>query len=54
MNDRVDRAFEILKGYCTKKTNCNGCRFEDQKLSGRCILTRDIPADWKKPEKEDK
>lgn len=54
MKDRVDRALDTLKKYCEKRPQCYGCRFEHSEKSGSCVLYRNIPANWKKPDKEDK
>ena len=49
MKDRVDKAFEALKGYCSKRISCDGCRYDNQ---GICALNENVPVDWKKPKKE--
>ena len=48
MKDRIDRAFETLKGYCAKRIDCVGCRHDNK---GACELNINLPVDWKKPEK---
>ena len=49
MKDIVDKAFEVLKGYCSKRTSCDGCRYDNQ---GVCELNENVPVDWKKPKNE--
>lgn len=44
--DRIEKAVRILKGYCNKHTECDGCRFKQG--DGVCILQDNIPIDWKK------
>ena len=44
----IERAFQRLRGYCAKKTNCDNCRFVDNK--GDCVLSITVPCDWKMPE----
>lgn len=47
MKDCIERAFQRLRGYCTKKTDCGGCRFANS--AGECALSVTVPADWKMP-----
>lgn len=43
--DRVDKAVEIIKGYCLKHTNCEKCRFRGE--NGYCMFEGgDVPCDW--------
>ena len=48
MTDRVDKAFEIIKGYCSKQTGCDTCRFLTGN-DGCYLMSRHVPCDWKKP-----
>ena len=48
MRSCIERAFQRLRGYCAKKTNCGNCRFVDNK--GDCVLNITVPCDWKMPE----
>ena len=48
MKDRIDRAFETLKGYCSKRAFCDRCRYDNK---GQCALNEDVPVGWEKPEK---
>jgi hypothetical protein len=44
--DRIDKAVETIKGYCTKHFNCETCRFYE-KESYDCVLSKNIPpCDW--------
>lgn len=48
MKDCIERAFQRLRGYCTKKLNCDNCRFITS--NGGCVLNITVPCDWKMPE----
>lgn len=45
--DRVDKAVETLKGYCTKHSDCyHDCRFYD-KEEDECMFEKSkLPCDW--------
>ena len=45
MKDKVEKAFDTLKGYCQKRVSCeNGCRFY---VEGICIFQQELPpVDW--------
>lgn len=47
MRDCIERAFQRLRGYCAKKTDCDGCRFANS--DGCCALFTDVPCGWKMP-----
>lgn len=47
MKDCIESAFQRLRGYCTKKTDCGGCRFANS--DGECVLFVTVPCDWKMP-----
>lgn len=51
MKDRIERAFQQLRGYCNKKPNCDNCRFATS--NGDCILNVTAPCDWKMPEESE-
>lgn len=51
MKDCIERAFQRLRGYCAKKTNCDGCRFANS--AGECALFIAVPSDWKMPGKSE-
>lgn len=46
-NDRVDKAVETLKGYCSKHSMCDEtCRFYDKTRSD-CVFEKGVlPCDW--------
>lgn len=46
---RVKKAFEILKGYCNKHSNCETCRFNNK--DSECELNSYMPCDWEIPKK---
>jgi len=48
MKDRVDKAFETIKGYCLKRTSCgDGCRYNGE---DGCVFQRhEPPVDWESP-----
>lgn len=48
MRSCIERAFQRLRGYCAKKTNCDGCRFAND--AGDFVLNITVPCDWKMPE----
>lgn len=48
MKDRIDRAADILRGYCAK-TDCGKCRFGTPE--GNCDLQDFPPCDWGQREK---
>lgn len=44
--DRIDKAVETIKGYCTKHSTCTNCRFRI-KGSGVCVFEKgEIPCEW--------
>ena len=47
INDRVDKALETLKGYCSKHSDCyHSCRFYDKEES-ECVFEKGkLPCDW--------
>lgn len=47
MKDRIEKAFDVLVGYCEKRYACeNGCRFY---VDGICIFQEETPPiDWKR------
>ncbi len=48
MKDRVDRAVEVIAGYCSKQVNCKKCRFSDKE--NNCFFMSDnevVPMEWK-------
>lgn len=45
MKDYIEMAFQRLRGYCAKKTNCDSCRFANS--AGECVLFVTVPCDWK-------
>lgn len=47
MKDCIEKAFQRLRGYCAKKTNCDSCRFANN--DGECVLFTTVPCDWKTP-----
>ena len=51
MRSCIERAFQRLRGYCAKKTNCDGCRFAND--AGDCVLNITVPCDWKMPEESE-
>lgn len=51
MKDCIERAFQRLRGYCVKKTNCDNCRFTTS--NGDCVLNVTAPCDWKMPEESE-
>lgn len=44
MKNRVDRAIEIISGYCSKVIKCDECRYGT--INGECALMQCIPCDW--------
>ena len=48
MRSCIERAFQRLRGYCAKKTNCDNCHFATS--NGDCVLNITVPCDWKMPE----
>lgn len=46
-NDRVDKAVEVIKGYCLKHFDCTACRFYNKRTDD-CVLTKSNtpPCDW--------
>lgn len=51
MKSYIDRAFQRLRGYCEKQTNCDNCRFVE--TNGDCILQITVPCDWKMPKEKE-
>lgn len=51
MKSCIERAFLRLRGYCAKKTNCDGCCFANN--AGDCVLNVTVPCDWKMPEESE-
>jgi hypothetical protein len=47
INDRVDKAVEVIKGYCSKHSDCyHDCRFYD-KYENECVFEKGkIPCNW--------
>ena len=44
MTNKVDKAFETIKGYCNKQMTCKNCRFNTEE---ECYFRRGvIPCDW--------
>lgn len=45
--DRVDKAVEIIKGYCTKHFDCETCRFYEKEKCD-CVISKNNtpPCDW--------
>lgn len=57
MRDRIDKAADILRGYCCKVEFCSKCRFGTP--DGDCTITAAPPCDWesskqREPEKEER
>lgn len=47
---RVNKALEIIKGYCGKQIRCEYCRFADE--NENCVLRDYAPYDWYAPERK--
>lgn len=51
MKDCIEMAFQRLRGYSAKKTNCDNRRFATS--NGDCVLNITVPCDWKIPEESE-
>jgi hypothetical protein len=47
---KINKAIEILKGYCAKQIDCKHCRFAYGK--DICDLRDYAPCDWNVPDKK--